>query len=81
MHTVSATRPFMVVNGNHERFYNYSAYRNRFKMPYQASAGNGGVSGSPDGFWYTHSYGNVNWIAISSEHSLDDGRCSLLIYL
>lgn len=59
---VAATRPWMVTNGNHERFYNYSAYRNRYSMP-----------GSTDGFWYSYDYGNVHWVSISSEHDLDDG--------
>ena len=64
---VAATRPWMVTNGNHERFYNYSAYRNRYSMPAERS------SGSLDNFWYSYDYGNVHWISISSEHDLDDG--------
>lgn len=64
---VAATRPWMVTNGNHERFYNYSAYRNRYSMPAERS------NGSMDGFWYSYDYGNVHWISISSEHDLDEG--------
>ena len=64
---VAATRPWMVTNGNHERFYNYSAFRNRYSMPFERSGG------SSDGFWYSYDYGNVHWVSISSEHDLDDG--------
>jgi hypothetical protein len=64
---VAATRPWMLTNGNHERFYDYAAFRNRFSMPYELSGG------SPDNFWYSYDYGNVHWISISSEHDLDDG--------
>jgi hypothetical protein len=64
---VAATRPWMMTNGNHERFYNYSAFRNRYSMPYEKSGG------SEDNFWYSYDYGNVHWISISSEHDLDDG--------
>lgn len=64
---MSASRPFMVGNGNHERFYDWTAYKNRYHMPYKHSGG------SQDGFWYSYEYGNVHWISISSEHSLDEG--------
>ena len=64
---VAATRPWMVTNGNHERFYNYSAFINRYSMPAEKSGG------SLDNFWYSYDYGNVHWISISSEHDLDDG--------
>lgn len=63
----AATRPFMVGNGNHERFYDWAAYTNRYKMPFESSGGN------QDGFWYSYDYGNVHWVSISSEHSLDEG--------
>lgn len=65
--SVAATRPWMVTNGNHERFYNYSAYRNRYSMPYEHSGG------SEDGFWYSFNYGNVHYVSISSEHDLSEG--------
>lgn len=65
--SVAATRPWMVTNGNHERFYNYSAYRNRYSMPFEHSGG------SEDGFWYSFNYGNVHYVSISSEHDLSEG--------
>jgi hypothetical protein len=61
---VAARIPWMVGNGNHERFYNWSAYTNRYKMPSNPDLGSDG------NFWYTFSYGNIQWIQISSEHSL-----------
>ena len=64
---VAATRPWMVTNGNHERFYNFSAFRNRYHMPYELSGG------SNDNFWYSFDYGNVHYCSISSEHDLEDG--------
>eukprot|EP00598_Pedospumella_elongata_P002502 CAMPEP_0184986312 /NCGR_PEP_ID=MMETSP1098-20130426/16092_1 /TAXON_ID=89044 /ORGANISM="Spumella elongata, Strain CCAP 955/1" /LENGTH=572 /DNA_ID=CAMNT_0027510525 /DNA_START=42 /DNA_END=1760 /DNA_ORIENTATION=+ len=64
---VAATRPWMVTNGNHERFYDYAAFRNRYSMPAEKSGG------SLDNFWYSYDYGNVHWVSISSEHDLDDG--------
>lgn len=64
---VAATRPWMVTNGNHERFYDYAAFRNRYSMPAEKSGG------SLSNFWYSYDYGNVHWVSISSEHDLEDG--------
>ena len=61
---VAATRPFMVGMGNHERFYDYAAVQNRYKMPAETSGENGD-------FWYSYNYGNVHWISISSEEDVD----------
>jgi hypothetical protein len=60
---IAATRPFMVGVGNHERFYEYAAVQNRYKMPFEKSGGNGD-------FWFSYTYGNVHWISISSEEDL-----------
>jgi hypothetical protein len=57
----------MVGNGNHERFYNWTAYTNRYHMPMNNEA----TYKSNGGFWYTFSYGNIRWISLSSEHPLD----------
>ncbi|CAE7440754.1 ACP7 [Symbiodinium microadriaticum] len=54
----------MVGVGNHEKFYNYTSFNARYKMPAEASRGN-------QNFWYSYDYGNIHWISISSEHSLD----------
>jgi hypothetical protein len=63
---VAAQIPWMVGNGNHERFYNWTAYTNRYHMP-----DNNPTLPSDGGFWYTFSYGNIQWISLSSEHDLD----------
>lgn len=64
---VAANIPWMVGAGNHEHFYDYSAFRNRFKMPQNHNLGSNG------NFWYDFDYGNVHWISISSEHDLNEG--------
>lgn len=53
--------------GNHERFYNWSAFTNRYKMPQNEALGSVG------NFWYDFDYGNIHWVSLSSEHSLEDG--------
>lgn len=63
---VAATRPFMVGVGNHEKFYNFTSFNARYKMP-------SGASGGSENFWYSYNYGNVHWISLSGEHSLDEG--------
>lgn len=63
---VAAYIPWMSGNGNHERFYNWSAFTNRYKMP-----DNKPELPSNGNFWYAFSYGNIRWISLSSEHSLD----------
>lgn len=64
---VAATRPWMLTNGNHERFYNFTAFRHRYHMPHEAS------QGSLDNFWYSYDYGNIHWVSVSSEHDLEEG--------
>jgi len=71
---VAATVPWMVSNGNHERFYNWTAFTHRFEMPANEPSmpfGNGN-------FWYTYSYGNTRWISLSSEHDLSAGSPQLM---
>jgi hypothetical protein len=63
---IAAKYPWMVGDGNHERFYNWTSFTNRFKMPQNGF-------GSTGNFWYDYDYGNVHWISISSEHDLSDG--------
>lgn len=56
----------MVGVGNHEKFYNYTSFNARYKMPSASSGGR-------ENFWYSYDYGNVHWVSVSSEHSLDEG--------
>lgn len=64
---VSARIPWMVGVGNHESFYNFTAFNARYKMP-QTTALN-----TNQNFWYTFTYGNIQWVSISSEHDLSEG--------
>ena len=70
---LTTIKPFMVTNGNHERFYDWAAYSNRYKMPSSAQ--------SNGNFWYSYNYGNVHMVSISSEHDLsaDSPQISFLI--
>ena len=70
---LTAVKPFMVTNGNHERFYDWAAYTNRYKMP-ASSQSNGN-------FWYSYNYGNIHMVSISSEHDLsaDSPQIAFLI--
>jgi hypothetical protein len=64
---IAASYPWMVGDGNHERFYNWTAFTNRYKMPQNAALGSDG------NFWYSFNYGSCHWISISSEHDLGEG--------
>lgn len=68
---IAATRPFMTTPGNHESFYNYTQFTNRYKMPYEKSKGNGN-------YWFSYDYGNVHIISISTEESFDVGSPQML---
>jgi hypothetical protein len=50
---IASVMPWMVSNGNHEAFYNWTAFTNRYKMPQNDL-------GSTSGFWYSYDYGNVH---------------------
>jgi len=65
----------MVGPGNHERFYNWSAFTNRYHMPSNPDLVSDG------NFWYTFDYGNVHWISISSEHDLTAGSAQNLFLI
>eukprot|EP01138_Halocafeteria_seosinensis_P012922 gb/GECG01013200.1/.p1 GENE.gb/GECG01013200.1/~~gb/GECG01013200.1/.p1 ORF type:complete len:539 (+),score=38.97 gb/GECG01013200.1/:1-1617(+) len=58
MQPISARLPFMLTVGNHDMFYNATAFRHRFLMP---STGRGN-------FWYSYTMGNSRFISLSTEH-------------
>ena len=65
---------WMSGDGNHERFYNYSALQYRYQMPQSVIPfEEGGAAPSNGNFWYQYTYGNTRWISISSEHDLSSG--------
>ena len=59
---ISSIVPYMTNVGNHEAYYNYTAYRNRFRMPGPESLG-------LDNFWFSFNTGPVHWISMSSQVS------------
>jgi len=56
--------PYMVAVGNHEHYYNFSAYRTRFSMPGQLAESN-------QNLWYSFDYGGVHVAVFSTEHDLE----------
>jgi hypothetical protein len=68
--SVSSTLPWMTGVGNHEAWYNFSAFRARYPMPGEASDGEGN-------FWYSFDYAGVHVVSASSEHDLSDGSPQL----
>jgi acid phosphatase type 7 len=70
---IAATRPFMTTPGNHESFYDWTAFTNRYKMPSEKSGGNGN-------FWFSYDYGNVHIVSVSTEHCFDAG-CDQMVWV
>lgn len=68
---VAATSPWMTGVGNHEAWYNFSAFRARYPMPGSRSGGRGN-------FWYSFDYAGVHVVSASSEHDLSSGSPQLL---
>ena len=62
----------MTTPGNHEGFYNWTAFSNRYKMPHERSGGYGN-------FWYSYDYGNVHVTSLSTEHCFDAG-CDQMVW-
>jgi hypothetical protein len=58
--------PYMVVAGNHEFWYNFSAYKHRFYMPGVSSEG-----GSGDNMFYSFNLGPVSFLGVNSETAGD----------
>jgi 3',5'-cyclic AMP phosphodiesterase CpdA len=71
--SIASRIPYMVVPGNHEIWYNFSAYKHRFMMPgvdlnYDASL----TSGSGDNMYYEWGLpGLVHFLAADSETAVD----------
>jgi hypothetical protein len=61
----AASVPFMPGVGNHERYYNYTAYQKRYYLPRSEESG--------ENFWWSFDYGQLHVIHISSEHNYTKG--------
>eukprot|EP00163_Fabomonas_tropica_P017428 TRINITY_DN3097_c0_g1_i1.p1 TRINITY_DN3097_c0_g1~~TRINITY_DN3097_c0_g1_i1.p1 ORF type:complete len:552 (-),score=110.00 TRINITY_DN3097_c0_g1_i1:7-1662(-) len=57
---IAAEVPQMTNPGNHEGFFNFTPYQNRYTMPYKQS-------GSDDFLYYSFDYGPVHIVAINTE--------------
>jgi hypothetical protein len=64
---ISSIVPYMTNVGNHEAYYNYTVYRNRFRMP-------GPESGGLDNFWFSFNTGPIHWVSMSSQHDYAKDR-------
>eukprot|EP01088_Endostelium_zonatum_P019381 TRINITY_DN6658_c0_g1_i2.p1 TRINITY_DN6658_c0_g1~~TRINITY_DN6658_c0_g1_i2.p1 ORF type:complete len:303 (-),score=51.76 TRINITY_DN6658_c0_g1_i2:52-960(-) len=60
---IASIVPYMFAVGNHEGYYNFTSYRNRFIMP-----GGNLVANSSATFWYSINHGFVHYVFISTEH-------------
>ncbi|CAF1228263.1 unnamed protein product [Didymodactylos carnosus] len=57
--------PYQVTVGNHEKYYNYTAFQFRFHMPKS--------NAFPSNFWYSMQWGSAYVIVISTEHDYTNG--------
>lgn len=57
--------PFVPGCGNHEHFYNWTAYTNRYRLPKS--------EGSFGNFWWSYTYGNIHVVYMSTEHEFVAG--------
>lgn len=57
--------PFMPGVGNHEKYYNYTAYQNRYYLPRSP--------GSNSNLWFSFDYGQIHLVHFSSEHDYHKG--------
>eukprot|EP00002_Diphylleia_rotans_P009510 TRINITY_DN1982_c0_g2_i2.p2 TRINITY_DN1982_c0_g2~~TRINITY_DN1982_c0_g2_i2.p2 ORF type:complete len:520 (+),score=106.75 TRINITY_DN1982_c0_g2_i2:52-1611(+) len=57
---LAANMPYMTTVGNHEKYYNYTAYRTRFRMPGEESRGH-------DDFFFSFDYGLVHFASIATD--------------
>ena len=63
---LSATTPLMTGVGNHEIFYNWTAFTSRYTMPRDNRGSNGN-------FWFSFDLGNVHILSFSTEHDYAPG--------
>lgn len=61
----AAYTAFMPGVGNHESYYNYTSYFNRYRLPR--------LNESQSNLWFSFDYGQVHMIHISSEHDYQKG--------
>lgn len=57
---LAAYMPQQTTVGNHEKYYNYTSFRHRYKMP-------GEESGGHDNFFFSYDYGPVHFTSMCTE--------------
>lgn len=67
---IAARIPYMTTPGNHEFWFNFTAYKERMYMPSNGIDG----SGSGDNMYYSWEYGPVHFTALNSETAIDVGN-------
>lgn len=63
---IASKVPYMVTPGNHEFWFNFSAYKHRFFMPGTLDGG-----GSGDNMFFSWNLGYTHFIALNSETAVD----------
>ena len=71
MEPLASYKPYMVTVGNHESFYNYTAFTHRYNMNNKANEATGNKGNG--NFWYSFERSNVHWLQISTEHDCSPG--------
>lgn len=67
---VASAIPWVTGVGNHEAWYNWSAFVTRYPMP-------GRSAGSSPPFWFSFDWGPVHFTSVSSEHDYSPGSAQL----
>jgi len=68
--SIATNQPYMVTVGNHEQYYNWTAFRSRFRMPGWFSGGYGGN----ESFWWSMDYtADIHITSMSSEEDYSVG--------
>jgi predicted phosphohydrolase len=61
---LSSVAPYMTSVGNHEKYYSFAAYQNRFHMPGRHDPDHPFIEGN---FFYSFDYGNVHFVSMCTE--------------
>lgn len=62
----AAGAPYMTAVGNHEHYFNYTAFNARYQMPSESSGGY-------KNFWLSFDHSYAHWIFMSTEHDYTPG--------
>ena len=74
---IASRIPYMVTAGNHEFWYNFSAYKNRFFMPgvlEEPQNEENTNNGSGDNMYFSWNLGPIHFISMNSETAIDVGN-------